>query len=369
VDEYTVNFYTKEPFPAMLNSALPQLYVIPPKYWKEIGGAEKYTFKPIGTGPYVLTEWKKDDRIVMDKNEKYWGKLPRGIDRIIWKPVPDDTARAAGLETGEFDLIANMSINSVPRAEAQPKLKLISVPSYRVYTVNLSNIDPTPIANKKVRQALNYAVDNEMIVKNLFMGKAKVLQGQLLFEGEFGFNPNLKPYPYDPAKARKLLAEAGYPNGFEATFKFPAGRYAQDKEVSEAVAGMLEKVGIKCKMVQLEGGEFLKQLIARELRPMYYGGSAPPPDPHGMMSQYRSDWRYAIHKNAEIDKLIDEGMVEMDLKKREKIYHKLTEIMYDECPAIFMFQGVDFYGMTKRLKNWMPTGDQRIFLYDISLED
>jgi peptide/nickel transport system substrate-binding protein len=102
---------------------------------------------------------------------------------------------------------------------------------------------------------------------------------------------------------------------------------------------------------------------------MSFGGSAPPPDPHFVISQYRSDWRYSYYQNPELDKLIDAGMVEMDMKKREEVYHKATQLMYGEAPVVFLYQGVDFYGGTNRLKNWKPTGDQRIFLYGIALQD
>ena len=277
VDEHTIIIHTKDPYPAMFLT-LYRAFVVPPKYWREVGGADGFNQKPIGTGPFMLTEWIKDDRLVMDKNPDFWGEAPKGIDRVIWKPVPDDTARAAGLETGEYDLAASISVNSVDRIKNHPDLQLISGLSYRVYAVRLSCLekDPGPIHDKRVRQALNYAVDKQSIVDNLFFGQAKVLQGQTLFEGQFGFNPNLKPYPYDPEKAKQLLAEAGYPDGFEVSFKFPSGRYAQDREVAEAVAGMLAKVGVKCKMTVLEPGEYLKQLRIRELGPLSFGGSAAP---------------------------------------------------------------------------------------------
>ncbi|MCG7851891.1 MAG: ABC transporter substrate-binding protein [Methanosarcinaceae archaeon] len=368
VDEYTINIHNKEPYPPILLT-LYRSSVVPPKYWKEVG-KKVFAQRPVGTGPFKFIEWKKDDRIVMDKNEKYWGELPKGIDRVIWKPVPDDMSRAAGLETGEYDLIANMSMNSALRLSKEPNVQLISGLSLRMHQVLLSSLEkhPGPLHDVRVRRAMNYAIDKESIINELFFGKAMALQGQLLREEQLGFNPKLKPFPYDPEKARKLLTEAGYPNGFEVEFKFPSGRYAQDREVAEALAGMLEKIGVKCKRIPLEAGEYVKQLLARECAPMCFTGLLGP-DAHIMFFQYRSDWKYSYYQNPELDKLIDAGAVEIDEKKREKIYQKATQIMYDDCPVIFLYQGVDFYGATKRLKNWKPTGDQRIFLYGISLED
>jgi len=368
VDDYTINVHTVKPYPPLLLT-LYRSSVVPPKYWKEVG-KEGFAQKPVGTGPFKFVEWKKDDRIVMDKNENYWGESPKGIDRVIWKPVPDDMSRAAGLETGEYDLIANMSVPSSLRLARDPNVELISGSSQRIYQVLLSSLEkhPGPLHDVRVRRAMNYAVDKQSIINELFLGQAKPLQGQLLYEGQLGFNPNLKPYSYDPAKAKSLLVEAGYPNGFEVDFKFPTGRYAQDREVAEAVAGMLEKIGVKCKRTSLEAGEYIRQVMARECAPMCYTGLLGP-DPHIMFFQYRSDWRYSYYQNPKLDQLIDTGAVEIDVKKREKIYQEATQIMHDDAAVIFLFQGVDFYGSTKRLKNWKATGDQRIFLYGIALEE
>ncbi|MBI4082104.1 MAG: hypothetical protein HY423_05780 [Candidatus Lambdaproteobacteria bacterium] len=368
VDEYTLNVRTKGPYPGLLLT-LYRAFVVPPKYWKE-AGKNAYNLKPVGTGPYKLREWVKDDRLVMDKFADYWGTVPGGIDRVTWRPIPDDTARVAALETGECDLIGNMPVTAVRRVEGNRDLRAIKAESLRVYSLTLSSLKehPSPLHDKRVRQALNYAIDNNSIVRNLFDGQATVLDGQLLVKGQLGYNPRLKPYPYDPDRARRLLAEAGYPNGFSVPFKFPSGRFAQDREVAEAVAGMLAKVGVKAEMIALESGEFLRQLRNRELGPMHFSGTAPPADPHFMLSQYRSDWRYSYVQNAELDKLIDLGNSTVDEAQRQKYYEQATELMHSLAPSVYLYQSLDFYGATRRLKNWRPTGDQRIFLYGISLQ-
>jgi len=368
VDEHTVLIHTKGPYPAMA-LALTQVYPIPPGYWKEAGPA-KFGQAPVGTGPFKFTEWVKDDRVVMDRNPQYWGVAPKGIDRVVWKPVPDDTARAVGLEAGEYDIAASLSGAAVPRFQGQRNLQLYSVNSYRVFTMVLSALPKhqSPLLDKRVRLAINHAIDNNAIVKNLFFGKAQVLQGQVLRKEQMGFDPDIKAYPFDLAKAKALLAEAGHPNGFEIDFKIPSGRYAQDREVCEAIAGMLAKVGIKAKIIALEGGEFLRQLRTQELGPMSYVGLAPPDDPHFQLSQYRSDWRYTFIQSPELDKLIDDGVKEPDVAKRTAIYKRAVRLIHDEAPAVPMFQGLDIYGSNNRVKGLRPTGDQRLFLYGVSLE-
>jgi peptide/nickel transport system substrate-binding protein len=325
--------------------------------------------KPIGTGPFRFTEWQKDNRVVMDRNPGFWGKPPAGIDRVIWRPVPDDTARAAGLQAGEYDATSALSITDVAQLETNPDLQIIEVPSFRIYSIILSSlpIHPSPLHDRRVRQALNYAVDKNSLVQDVLFGRAQVLDGQLLRRDQLGYDPSVKAYSYDPGRAKALLAEAGYPNGFEIPFKFPSGRYPQDREVSEAIAGMLEKVGVRTKMIALEPGEFLRQLRARELGPMAFVGLAPPDDPNYQLSQYRSTWRYSYVQNPEIDALIDAGAREMDGEKRAQVYQKLERLMHDEAPAIFLYQGKDYYGAAKRVSGWHPTGDQQIFLYEVGL--
>lgn len=364
VDDLTVRMKLKFPYPP-LELSLSQLYITPPGYWNEVG-LEAYGQKPVGTGPFVFESWSRDDKLVMAKNENYWGDLPQGIDELVWRPVPNDIARAAGLQTGEYDVASNLAIMSAMEFQNSTEVNLVPVPSYRIFQIILSSLEehPSPLQDKTVRQALNYAIDKQAIIESLFFGNAVPLHGQVLREPQLGFNPDVKDYPYDPEKARELLAEAGYPDGFEITFKFPSGRYAQDREVSEAIAGMLGEVGVKTNMVVLEPGEFLRQLREKELQPMAYLGLAPQDDPDLQVSQYHSSWRYSYIQNAELDKLIDAGKSEMDREKRAQIYKDAMVLMHEEAPIVFLFGGVDFYATSPKVENFMARGDGRFFFYD-----
>jgi peptide/nickel transport system substrate-binding protein len=368
LDDMTVAVHTKHPYPPF-ELMLTQVYITPPAYWAAVG-LEAFGQKPIGTGPFTLTEWVRDNRVVMDRNPNYWGRGPSGFDRVIWRPVPDDNSRTAGLLAGEFHLATNMPITAIDQINSQPDLRVIDTPSYRIFQLIQSSLaeHPSPLQDKRVRQALNYAVDKQSIIDNLFAGRAFPLNGQLLRKEQLGFDPSIKDYPYDPEKAKALLREAGHPNGFEVVFKFPSGRYAQDREVSEAIAGMLAKVGVRTKMTLLEPGEFLRQLRARELWPLAYVGLAPLDDPDFQLAQYRSTWRYAYIKNATLDELIDAGARETDREKRAAIYRKAAQLMHEEAPVVFLFGGYDFYGVSKKLEGIVPRGDQRFFLHNATLK-
>lgn len=368
VDDRTVVVHMKFPYPA-LDLVLSQVFMLPQRYWQEVGH-EGFGRKPVGTGPFKLKEWVRDSRLVMDTNPDYWGVLPKGIKQIVWRPIPDDMVRASGLLAGEFDIATNIPITAAHQVKAQAGLKLLSIPSYRIFTVALSNLpdQKSPLHDKRVRQALNYAIDKQAIIDSLLRGEARPLKGQLLREGQIGFDPSIKDYPYDPAKAKALLAEAGFPKGFEITFKFPTGRYAQDREVAEAISGMLADIGVRAQMTSLEPGEFLRQLSGRELQPMGYVGLAPADDPDLQMSQYRSDWRYSYVSNPELDKLIDAGAQEVDREKRSDIYRKAGRIMHDEASVLFLYQAIDLYGMTDRVSGFLPRGDQRWTIYGMSMK-
>jgi len=366
-DDYTIIMHLKHPYPA-IELLLGQVYMLPPAYWKSVGGADGFGRKPIGTGPFMLTEWIRDSRIVMDANPKYWGAPLKGIKRVVWRPIPDDMARASGLLAGEYDIAANIPISASALIKSGKDVSLVATPSFRIFTVNLSNLPehPGPLQDKRVRQAMNYAIDKKGLVDGLLQGQGRLLSGQVLRKEQPGFDPSVKDYPHDPKKARALLAEAGFPNGLDIVFKFPVGRYAQDKEVSEAIAGMLAEVGVRAKMVPLEAGEFLRQLSARELQPMGYVGLAPPDDPDPQMAQYRSDWRYSYVSNKALDGFIDAGAREMDPVKRAQIYQQAGRLMNDEASVIFLFQAVDLYGVNKRIKGFTPRGDQRWVLQGVS---
>ncbi|MBZ6078268.1 ABC transporter substrate-binding protein [Microvirga puerhi] len=368
LDDMTVTVHTKHPYPPF-ELMLTQVYVIPPAYWASVG-LDGYGQKPIGTGPFKLLEWVKDNRLVMERNPDYWGKGPTGVDRVIWRPVPDDTARVAGFVTGEYDFATNIPISAIDEINNQPDRKVVEIPSYRIFQLVQSSLEEhdSPLKNKRVRQALNFAVDKKAIIDSLFAGRAFALNGQLLRKEQLGYDPSLHDYPYDPAKAKALLSEAGYPNGFEIVFKFPSGRYAQDREVSEAIAGMLAKVGVRTKMTSLEPGEFLRQLRARELWPLAYLGLAPLDDPDFQLAQYRSTWRYSYIRNAELDALIDAGAQEIDREKRAAIYRKAAQLMHEEAPVVFLFGGYDFYGVSNKLDGIVPRGDQRFFLQNVTLK-
>ncbi|MCL4459704.1 MAG: ABC transporter substrate-binding protein [Chloroflexi bacterium] len=365
IDPYTIQLITDKPFP-ILPAFMTQLLMMPPKYVKEKGN-EVVASQPVGTGPYVLKQWLKDDKIILEANKDYWGKPPK-IKTVIFRPIPENAARIAELKTGGVDVITNVPPMEAKSLEGDPNIQVLSAPSVRVIYIAIRCDQGGPLANPKVRQALNSAVDVDTIIKDLLLGQGYRIASPLtpLF---FGYNPEVKPYPYDPERAKKLLAEAGYPNGFEVNFDTSVGRYLMDKEVAEAVAGYLAKVGVKANLKVLEWGVYTEMRVSRKVDPLYFlGWGNTTFDADGQIRQVmHSKGASSFYSNAALDKLLDEARFTIDEKKRLEDYHKASKLIHEEAPWIFLYQQVDIYAARKNV-DWKPRSDELVSMYGVSFK-
>ena len=247
VDQQTIRVHTSKPWPTFLSiMTFAQASMYPPKAYAGKEPAD-ISRQPIGTGPYKFVRWAKDEEIVLEANTGYWRGAP-SIKTVVFKPIPDDAVRVAALQNGEVDVAVNIPPHLANPIANHPKLFLSTAPSIRTIQLMFQTheFDPKthkatgpykgPTADKRVRQAIQYALDPDDIIKNVLDGKA-MRMATMLTPLHFGFDPALKPIKQDVDKAKKLLAEAGFPNGLELTLNGPQGRYVRDKEVLEAAAG------------------------------------------------------------------------------------------------------------------------------------
>lgn len=325
---------------------------------------------PIGTGIYKFVEWVRGDRIVMEANENYWGKTKAPSKYLIWKWIPEVATKIAALKTGEIDVANNIPPEDIPALEKDPNTKVSFSPTMRIIFVYLRTDRDNPLKNKKVRQALNYAVNKEEICKHIAMGYETPLHGQPLTEAHTGFNPNIKAYPYDPEKAKKLLKEAGYPNGFKVIFGCPIGRYLKDQEEGAAVAGYLREIGIDVDF-QPEKWTIYWPKVKKKDPPwdmMLYGwGGYSTFDPEGTIPYLieTGPSPFVHYKNKEVDALAKQGREEADVKKRSKIYHRMMEILHDDPPMIYLVRHADMHGYRSRI-NFRARPDELMSARDIS---
>ena len=246
VDPYTVRVHTSKPWPTfttIMGSRQASMY--PPKAYA--GKDSAFISKnPIGTGPYKFVRWSKDEEIVLEANEQYWRGAPR-IKTVVFRPIPDDAVRVAALQNGEVDVAVNIPPHLAAIIAGHPRVFLSTAPSVRTlqlmfvtheFDAQHKLVGPYKgvTADKRVRQAITSAIDADEIIKSVLDGKA-IRMATMLTPLHFGYDAALKPVKQDVAKAKKLLAEAGYAGGLELTLNSPQGRYVRDKEVAEAVTG------------------------------------------------------------------------------------------------------------------------------------
>jgi peptide/nickel transport system substrate-binding protein len=358
VNPTTVRIVTKKPDPLILVRMAQMGSQILPARMTTDDGVKELARKPIGSGAYRFVEWVKDERLVMEANREWWGwegKAPT-VDRIVWKPIPDDFPRLVALEKGEVDVITNVPPDRIQAIADGRTTKVLSAPSTRVVWLSM-NASQAPLSDKRVRQAMHHALDMNTIIKRLYAGQGKPFSGALA-DTDFGHNPALKPYPFDQAKARQLLAEAGRPGGIDVTLYAGSGTMVNDKHLLEAVADMWGKVGIRARVEMMEMGARQRMLNERALP----ANSLLLANPQStLLDADGSLWRI-LHPNGFNGKywigsqpgqrfhdLMEQARYSLDPKKRQALYTEATQIIHDEKPNMDMFQETVVYGVSKRL--------------------
>jgi peptide/nickel transport system substrate-binding protein len=378
VDSHTVRINTKAPWP-ILDTLMTTLMMLPPKYYgeKEMAHVQR---SPVGSGPFKFVRWVKDDRIELEANDTYWRGAPK-IKSLIFRPIPDDAVRVAALQNGEIDVAVNIPPHLAAIIEKHPRIFLSTAPSVRtiqlmIYTHQfdaqhkLQGPYPGPVADKRVRQALAHALDVDAIVKEVLDGKG-VRVATMLTRDHFGFDPQLKPIKQDVARSKKLLADAGFPNGIDLVVNSPQGRYVRDKEVAEAAVGQLNKAGIRATLKAHEWGNYLNNMVyVHKAGPVWLiGWGTTSYDAETVyVPLFRSGKILSNYHNAEFDRMVDEAQTIMDAKKRLEQYHRINKLWLDDMPAIPLYQQLDLYGANKRLA-WKARGDERIKGFEMAVKD
>ena len=380
VDPYTIRVHTKKPWPTFLPvMTFPQSGMLPPK---ESAGKETADLskKPIGTGPYKFVRWSKDEEIVLEANDAYWRGAPQ-IKTVVFRPIPDDAVRVAALQNGEIDLAVNIPPHLGAIIDKHPKLFLSTAPSIRtiqlmIYSHQMDAQHKAtgpyngPTADKRVRQAIAYAIDADEIIKSVLDGKG-VRVATMLPSMHFGFDPKLQPIKLDVAKAKKLLADSGHPNGIEITLHGPRGRYVRDAEVAEAVTGQLTKAGIKTTLRTYDFVTYLNNMVyVHKAGPVWLiGWGTGTMDAETVyVPLFRSPGIFVNWQNEDFNRMLDEAQTIMDDKKRLEQYHRINRLWVDEMPAVPLYQQIDLYGVAKRL-NWKARSDEVLQAYNMSLKD
>ncbi len=379
VDAYTVRIHTKAPWPILDTlMATGQAAMLPPKYYREKEMAY-LSRNPVGSGPFKFVRWMKDEQIELTANEQYWRGAPK-IKTLVFRPIPDDAVRVAALQNGEIDIAVNIPPHLAAIIANHPRLFLSTAPSVRTiqlmyYTHQFDKQHkvvgpyPGPVADRRVRLAMNYAVDVDEIIKNVLDGKGMRIAMPLTSK-HFGFDPALKSIKHDLAKAKQLLTEAGFPNGVDIVLNSPQGRYVRDKEVAEALAGQLTKAGIRTQLKTHEWVNYLNNMVyAHNAGPVWLiGWGTTTYDAETVyVPLFRSGKILSNYFNADFDGMVDAAQTVMDPKRRLELYHRLNRLWVEDAAAMPLYQQLDLYGATKRMV-WKARGDERLKGFDLALK-
>ncbi|MBI2857405.1 MAG: ABC transporter substrate-binding protein [Chloroflexi bacterium] len=357
IDKYTLKVALRSPgLSAFIE--LERLYIPAPAYYDM--PVEQFAVKPIGTGPYRAIEYPRDQPIKLEA----WDAYPKGKPfppRLTIRYIPEATTRVALLTTGRAQIADDLGLADVATITRDPKLEAISVKGLRPYG-NAFNVFKEPLRDKRIRQALNYAVNKQSIVDNVLQGFGDV-QASVMYPSMIGFTEDVAPYPYDPAKARELLKEAGYPGGLSLEWQITRGVFLGDAEISQAVANQLAEVGVRITLTPLDRARIRSNRAAGlyELIEMMW---FPYWDPTGYLNtifvsanlndeQMVPKYGSPPDELVAIRKMLADGTAALDPQQKAKIYTELNRFAKDQAFNLAIVSADRIWGAEKAIR-WRP---------------
>lgn len=323
VDDYTVNIVTKTPFgPLLAHLSHPALGMVSKKLLTE--NPEALKEKPIGTGSYKFKEWIYGDKLVLEKNEDFYDKNERGLKYIVFKNVVEASNRAIGLETGEIDIATPISSVDEENIKNNPKLQLLTKPSISYSYIGM-NMTKAPLNDIRVRKAINYAIDKQAIIDVILNGNGKIATSPIA-PGVFGFTDKTKNYEYNVEKAKELMKEAGYENGFTTSILVFSGE--ANTQTAEIVQAYLKEIGIDLKIEIVEVSAYW-DMTERGVHNLFLGswGVVTGDADYGLYAMYHSSAKGGagnrdFYENEKVDELLDKAKTEIDPETRKKLYEE-----------------------------------------------
>ncbi len=381
IDDYTIHIITERPYPLMAND-LSTINIISKKHGQGATTGDYNSGKAaIGTGPYRFVEWVPGDRLVIEKNHDYWGEKAK-FDRVVFKPIRTDPSRVAALLAGDVDMIDVVPTPDIAQLKKNPKVVLSQGVSNRVIYLHLDHdrdnspfirntSGKNPLKDLRVRKAISKAINRPAIVERVMEGIA-IPAGQLLPEGFFGVSNRLSPEPYNREEAKKLLADAGYPNGFGLTLHGPNDRYINDAKICQAIGQMLARIGIDTKVETMPKAVYFRKASrggpggtpAFSFILVGWGsGTGEASSPlKSLLHTYDKARGFGAsnrgrYSNPEVDELIEQALATVDDAKRKKLLQKATEIAIEDLGIIPLHYQVNTWATRKGLA-YAPRTDE-----------
>ncbi len=370
VDDYTVKITLKEVFAPFINHlAMHPAAMVSPEAIKKYG--KDISTHPVGTGPFKFVSWTPGVEVVLEKNPDYWRGAPH-IDKVIYRPIIEDQSRLTEFESGGVNFIVNIPPDDLARLKEDARFSVVEQPGMHTWWVAFNQSKP-PFNNTKVRQAMNYAVNKKAIVDNLLKGTGTLAINPLP-PVVWGYTDQIQTYDYNPEKAKQLLAEAGYPDGFTCNFWVPESGSGMQQPVAmgTAIQADLKAVGVDCKIEQFEWGSYLDKTIVPpdkaefDMFEMSWIGDNGDPDNHLYILLSGDQWppngyNMGFYKNDKVDAILREARTTLDRAKRTELYQQAQKLIAEDPPWIVVDHETQIVAMDKKIKGFKlhPTGPFR----------
>lgn len=381
VNDHTIRIVTATPDAVFLDN-LAQLRLVSKAYTEKVGNDE-VNLKPMGTGPYQLVEWVKEDHITLKPNPHYWGPKP-AITNVRFRPITNAATRTAALLTGEVDLIEDVPVRDVSRVEKTKGIDVVARPGMRLIYLHIdANREPTPaikgsvnpMKDVRVRRAISMGIDRDLIVRVTLNGNGYPT-GQIVLEGKRGYVPGLGTPKHDPERAKKLLKEAGYEKGFKVVLDAPNGRYVNDAQVAQAIASQLAKIGIEVEPNLHPKTTFFDYVRPGDKSSLVMTGWSEPIDAGALANtlfytrnktQGKGTSNRCHYSNAEFDRLIDEADATANVQKRAELLEKASRTILEDVGVVPLYFNKDIYGKKSAVK-FTPRMDKQILAQEIDIK-
>ena len=349
-DSLTVRILTEEPMADLLDL----LVAMPISPKSEL---DKLPHAYVGTGPYKIAEMA-NGQVILEAHEGYWGKAP-AYQKIHWIRETSSAKRVDALLIGKADIVSGLSVHDAERIKEAEKAAAHELKS-GLCIIFMCNAQKGPCTDRRIRQALNYAVDIEQIVKEIKHGAATPLNGYLT-PHHFGYNPETPVYPYDPEKARSLLSEAGYADGLELVFDIPSVMPDEAPRLAQMMKEQFKKAGISLEIIEHQDRAAYSEMVReKNIHDACCFDSSPRSTYRVLREKIQSTLQgpwWQGYENDKVNSLIEQAAAEFDKTERQKIYRQIYTVIRNDAPWIFLYRPTRYWGTGKTLNGWKPRAD------------
>lgn len=369
IDDFTVRITTESPNPLFLYTIADRWAIVPPGYIAEVG-EEGFEAAPVGTGPFRFVSRTQNNRLLYEANPNYWDPRYPKVKTLTFRTILESFDRVSALASGAVHIAGRLNPLQARELLGNANINVVRYPEDLVYFIAFNNMttdEDIPTADPRVRLAMNYAIDRQTLISQIFGGYARLSTG-LVTPANLGYDTTLSPYPYDPERAIALLTEAGFPEGFTIGMACPQETYENFEEVCKHVVNDLAAVGITVELEMMDSAEFFDLQADKKLPPLYGDrwrenrGEALP-----RLRNLIGGGSYSVWEDEELVTLLDQIGATVEPSTRAELYQELQQRMLEDPPFIYLYEPNVFEAINHRVQGYKPRADETYYLHGVSL--